>query len=209
MLGELMRFRQGIAVAGTHGKTTTTSLVASVLAEGGYEGGGAMVYFGWHGPFKPGVEELTGRGVYYGAALTEAPNYAGLPMFVVGGANSAGQGAMFFSRYASKVTMLVPELDGGLFDRFDISFDGKKVAFGYKKEGGPFRIYEIDIDPVAGKMVPGSLRQLTFGPDDEAVAGVTATALRSIPGIASKLGLAVDRFERRICKDLDIVIVCE
>ena len=35
MLGELMRFRQAIAVAGTHGKTTTTSLVASVLAEGG------------------------------------------------------------------------------------------------------------------------------------------------------------------------------
>jgi UDP-N-acetylmuramate--alanine ligase len=37
MLGELMRFRQGIAVAGTHGKTTTTSLVASVLAEGGLD----------------------------------------------------------------------------------------------------------------------------------------------------------------------------
>jgi UDP-N-acetylmuramate--alanine ligase len=37
MLGELMRFRQGIAVAGTHGKTTTTSLVASVLGEGGLD----------------------------------------------------------------------------------------------------------------------------------------------------------------------------
>jgi UDP-N-acetylmuramate--alanine ligase len=37
MLGELMRFRQGVAVAGTHGKTTTTSLVASVLAEGGLD----------------------------------------------------------------------------------------------------------------------------------------------------------------------------
>jgi UDP-N-acetylmuramate--alanine ligase len=37
MLGELMRFRQSIAVAGTHGKTTTTSLVASVLAEGGLD----------------------------------------------------------------------------------------------------------------------------------------------------------------------------
>jgi UDP-N-acetylmuramate--alanine ligase len=37
MLGELMRFRYGIAVAGTHGKTTTTSLVASVLAEGGLD----------------------------------------------------------------------------------------------------------------------------------------------------------------------------
>ncbi len=37
MLGELMRFRQGIAIAGTHGKTTTTSLVASLLAEGGLD----------------------------------------------------------------------------------------------------------------------------------------------------------------------------
>src|SRR5690606_1174721 len=37
MLAELMRFRYGIAVAGTHGKTTTTSLIASVLAEGGVD----------------------------------------------------------------------------------------------------------------------------------------------------------------------------
>jgi UDP-N-acetylmuramate--alanine ligase len=37
MLGELMRLKQGIAIAGTHGKTTTTSLVASVLAEGGLD----------------------------------------------------------------------------------------------------------------------------------------------------------------------------
>ncbi|MCI0698958.1 FAD-dependent oxidoreductase [candidate division KSB1 bacterium] len=55
----------------------------------------------------PGIEAVTGAGVYYGAALTEAAHYAGQPVFVVGGANSAGQGAMFFSRYAGKVTMLV------------------------------------------------------------------------------------------------------
>ena len=54
-----------------------------------------------------GIEALNGAGVYYGTALTEAAHYKGKPMFVVGGANSAGQGAMFFSRYASKVTMLV------------------------------------------------------------------------------------------------------
>jgi thioredoxin reductase (NADPH) len=55
----------------------------------------------------PGVEALTGAGIYYGAALTEAAHYRGERVFIVGGANSAGQGAMFFSQYASKVTMLV------------------------------------------------------------------------------------------------------
>jgi thioredoxin reductase (NADPH) len=55
----------------------------------------------------PGIEALTGAGIYYGAALTEAAYYRGEHVFVVGGANSAGQGAMFFSQYASKVTMLV------------------------------------------------------------------------------------------------------
>lgn len=55
----------------------------------------------------PGVEQLTGAGIYYGAAVSEAAHYRGEPVFVIGGANSAGQGAMFFSRYAGKVTMLV------------------------------------------------------------------------------------------------------
>ena len=55
----------------------------------------------------PGVKRLTGAGVYYGAAVTEAAHYRGAHVMVVGGANSAGQGAMFFSRYASKVSMLV------------------------------------------------------------------------------------------------------
>ena len=54
-----------------------------------------------------GVEPLLGCGVYYGAALTEAATYRGKDVIVVGGANSAGQGAMFFSRHARKVTMLV------------------------------------------------------------------------------------------------------
>jgi thioredoxin reductase (NADPH) len=55
----------------------------------------------------PGVETLNGAGIYYGAALTEAAYYRGKHVFVVGGANSAGQGAMFFSRFASNVTILV------------------------------------------------------------------------------------------------------
>lgn len=54
-----------------------------------------------------GVDALTGAGVYYGAALTEAAYYRDKEIFVVGGANSAGQAAVFFSRFARKVTMLV------------------------------------------------------------------------------------------------------
>lgn len=54
-----------------------------------------------------GAERLTGAGVYYGAALSEAAFYRDQDIFVVGGANSAGQGAIFFSRYARQVTMLV------------------------------------------------------------------------------------------------------
>jgi thioredoxin reductase (NADPH) len=56
---------------------------------------------------KPGVERFTGRGLYYGAALTEAVTYRDEHVIVVGGANSAGQGAMLFSKYASKVSILI------------------------------------------------------------------------------------------------------
>ncbi|MDP6545968.1 MAG: hypothetical protein QGH60_18465 [Phycisphaerae bacterium] len=82
-----------------------------------------------------------------------------------------------------KVTRLVPQLEGGLFDRFDLSFDAKKVVFGYRPKGKDdekgktgrrhnrnpesYRIYEIDLNPATGLMVPGSLRQLTFGGGDE------------------------------------------
>jgi thioredoxin reductase (NADPH) len=55
----------------------------------------------------PGLDELTGRGVFYGSALTEAPNCAGQDVYVVGGANSAGQAAVHFARHARSVTMLV------------------------------------------------------------------------------------------------------
>jgi thioredoxin reductase (NADPH) len=55
----------------------------------------------------PGVEPLLGASVYYGAATAEAVNYADRRVVVVGGANSAGQGAMFLSRFAREVVMLV------------------------------------------------------------------------------------------------------
>src|SRR5947209_3461411 len=55
----------------------------------------------------PGFAELTGAGIYYGAALTEARACTDQHVVVIGGANSAGQAAVYFSKYAGQVTMLV------------------------------------------------------------------------------------------------------
>jgi len=55
----------------------------------------------------PGFAELNGQGIYYGAALTEARSCADQHVVVIGGANSAGQAAVYFSKYAHRVTMLV------------------------------------------------------------------------------------------------------
>ena len=55
----------------------------------------------------PGFERLTGKGIYYGAALTEARSCQDQHVVVIGAANSAGQAAVHFSRYAGQVTMLV------------------------------------------------------------------------------------------------------
>lgn len=61
----------------------------------------------WRKLEAPGVQRLTGAGIYYGAAMTEAMLTRGEDVFVVGGANSAGQAAMYFSKYARRVVMLV------------------------------------------------------------------------------------------------------
>jgi thioredoxin reductase (NADPH) len=55
----------------------------------------------------PGIEPLIGGSVYYGAATSEAVNYRDKRVFVIGAANSAGQGAMFLSQYAREVTILI------------------------------------------------------------------------------------------------------
>jgi thioredoxin reductase (NADPH) len=55
----------------------------------------------------PGLAELTGRGIYYGSALTEATSCAGQNVFIVGGANSAGQAAVYLAKHAKSVTILV------------------------------------------------------------------------------------------------------
>jgi thioredoxin reductase (NADPH) len=55
----------------------------------------------------PGADRLTGCGIYYGAALIEARACEGEETYMVGGANSAGQAALYFAKYATRVTMLV------------------------------------------------------------------------------------------------------
>lgn len=61
----------------------------------------------WRKLDVPGMDKLTGAGVYYGAAMTEAATCADEDIYIVGGANSAGQAAMFFAKYARRVHMLV------------------------------------------------------------------------------------------------------
>ncbi|GIF50598.1 fused response regulator/thioredoxin-disulfide reductase [Asanoa ferruginea] len=55
----------------------------------------------------PGLSDFRGRGVFYGSAATEAPSCSGQEVYIVGGANSAGQAAVYFSRYAKKVHILI------------------------------------------------------------------------------------------------------
>jgi thioredoxin reductase (NADPH) len=64
----------------------------------------------------PGAERLTGAGVYYGAAIAEAPLYEGTDVVVVGGANSAGQASVMLSRFAKTVTVVVrdPSIQSGM-----------------------------------------------------------------------------------------------
>ncbi len=55
----------------------------------------------------PGAEALTGAGVYYGSSVSEAAAYEGATVHIVGAGNSAGQAALYLSRYAASVTLLV------------------------------------------------------------------------------------------------------
>ncbi len=58
-----------------------------------------------------GIEDFTGAGIYYGAAITEAPSCKDKIVYIVGGGNSAGQGAMYLSKYAKKVCIIIRKDD--------------------------------------------------------------------------------------------------
>ena len=97
----------------------------------------------------PGVRELTGAGVYYGAAYTEAMYYRDQPVFVIGGANSAGQGAMYLSQYASKVTMLI---------RRDTQWSSKYLIDAEAANPKIERLFNTEVIEVHGK--PGRLSHI-------------------------------------------------
>ncbi len=59
----------------------------------------------------PGIEKFTGAGIYYGAATTEANSCKNKEVFVVGGGNSAGQGAMYLSQFAENVNIIIRKED--------------------------------------------------------------------------------------------------
>jgi thioredoxin reductase (NADPH) len=80
------------------------------LSDGTLIRGRAMLFASgvqWRRLDVPGVDDLLGAGVYYGAGPSEAPTCAGSQVVVVGGGNSAGQAVVRFSRYARHVTLLV------------------------------------------------------------------------------------------------------
>ncbi|MCW2533669.1 MAG: thioredoxin reductase [Blastococcus sp.] len=97
-----MRSGQGI--------TTADGLLRLTLSDGASVVSRAVVVAtgaAWRRIGVPELEALTGRGVFYGAAVSEAPAMRGRQVFVVGGGNSAGQAAVHLSRYADKVSVLI------------------------------------------------------------------------------------------------------
>jgi thioredoxin reductase (NADPH) len=132
----------------------------------------------------PGVEPLQGKGVYYGAAMTEAARCRDKDVIVVGGANSAGQGALFFSRYASKVTMLVrapdlqPTMSHYLVDRIRATANievcsGVEVARA-NGDGSLESVVVRSVDSGVERTIPAAAMFVFIGvkPHTDAFAGV-------------------------------------
>lgn len=134
----------------------------------------------------PGITGLVGAGVYYGAALTEAAAYRGGNVYVVGGANSAGQGAVFFSRYARRVTMLVRGT--GLHAMSQYLVD---------RIGETDNIEVLTGTSIAGVRGEGRLEAITLA---DAASGqereVPADALFVFIGTAPRTGILADLVER-------------
>ena len=145
MLAELMRMRQGIAVAGTHGKTTTTSLVASILGEAGMDptfviGGKLMA---------AGVNARLGKGDFLVAEADESD-------------------ASFL--YLTPVIAIVTNIDADHMDTYDHDFEKLKQAFVYFCQRLPFygmAVMCLD-DPNVRAILPQITKPITTYGFDEA-----------------------------------------
>ncbi|HEX3932830.1 MAG TPA: FAD-dependent oxidoreductase [Nocardioides sp.] len=114
-LAQVSRFGAELVLAREVVGLEARGTVRAVLFEGGGEVEARSVVVSTGVSYRrlgaDGIADLTGRGVYYGATAAEAPQTAGDQVFVVGGANSAGQAALNFARHAEHVTLLVRGAD--------------------------------------------------------------------------------------------------
>jgi UDP-N-acetylmuramate--alanine ligase len=154
MLGELMRFRRGIAVAGTHGKTTTTSLTASVLAEAGLDPtfviGGQLI--------AAGANARLGTGEYLVAEADES------------------DGSFLL---LSPVIAVITNIDADHLENYEGDFEHVKKAFADFLHRLPFygvAVLCVDDEEVAELARATHRRVLTYGID--AAADLRATDLR-------------------------------
>jgi thioredoxin reductase (NADPH) len=133
----------------------------------------------------PGVKALTGAGVYYGAAYTEALNYKDQPVFVIGGANSAGQGAMYLSQYASKVTMIV---------RRDSQWSSKYLVDAEAANPKIERLFNTEVIQVNGE--PGKLHDIqVLNNITQQVSTLDGAAMFIFIGAAPNSGMVRDLVE--------------
>jgi thioredoxin reductase (NADPH) len=103
--GAVFRFMRNVAALRSEGRELTLTL------SDGTEVAGRAVVLATGASYRrlgvPSLEGLVGAGVFYGAAVTEAKAVTGQEVYVVGGANSAGQAALHLAEYASRVTLVV------------------------------------------------------------------------------------------------------
>ena len=110
-LQQAKRFGAEIVVARSVRSLAVSGAGSCVTMEGGesVEAKTVLLALGvsWRTLDVEGADALVGRGIYYGAARTEALSVRGKEVYLIGGGNSAGQAAMFFSSYACRVTLLI------------------------------------------------------------------------------------------------------
>jgi thioredoxin reductase (NADPH) len=132
----------------------------------------------------PGITSLNGAGIYYGVALSEAITYRDRDVCIVGGANSAGQAALFFSRYARRVTLLIrapslsPSMSHYLVQRMavteNIDVIPRVEVIGVRGNGRLDRVVLRHIDTKEERLLDTAAMFICIGtaPHSEIVAGL-------------------------------------